>query len=81
MLLLLALMLVLFAVAEARFRNRQYDEEKDTIVNLPTLGSIQGKILETAWTKREVLQFVDVRYAEPPTGLNRFKVHKIPDLQ
>ncbi|XP_037939969.1 glutactin, partial [Teleopsis dalmanni] len=50
-----------------------YNEETDTIVNLPKLGSIQGKILETSWTKREVLQFVDVKYAEPPTGKYRFK--------
>lgn len=61
---------------EARVRGRQYDEEKDTIVELNKLGTIQGKIVETAWTKREVLQFVDVRYAEPPTGQHRFKVPK-----
>lgn len=60
--------------AEARVRGRLYDEEKDTIVELPKLGAIQGKIVETAWSKREVLQFVDVRYAEPPTGQHRFKV-------
>jgi len=76
------LVLVLQPGVESRVRGRQYDEEKDTIVELPQLGSIQGKILETAWTKREVLQFVDVRYAEPPTGLNRFKVYKFlrPEL-
>ena len=51
-----------------------YDEELDTIVTIPKLGSIQGKILETAWSNREVLQFVDVKYAEPPTGEHRFKV-------
>ncbi|KAH8282662.1 hypothetical protein KR054_009029 [Drosophila jambulina] len=71
--LVLSFLLLLHCGVEARFRNRKYDEEKDTIVELPKLGSIQGKILETAWTKREVLQFVDVRYAEPPTGLHRFK--------
>ncbi|EDV58284.1 glutactin [Drosophila erecta] len=70
---IVSLLLVLPSVVESRVRNRQYDEEKDTIIELPSLGSIQGKILETAWTKREVLQFVDVRYAEPPTGLHRFK--------
>lgn len=62
--------------AEARVRGRLYDEEKDTILELPKLGAIQGKIVETAWTKREVLQFVDVRYAEPPTGQHRFKVRE-----
>ncbi|XP_068159561.1 glutactin [Drosophila tropicalis] len=59
--------------AEARVRGKHYDEETDTIVEIPKLGSIQGKIVETAWTNREVLQFVDVRYAEPPTGQYRFK--------
>lgn len=51
-----------------------YDEETDTIVTLPNLGSIQGKIIETAWSHREVLQFVDVKYAESPSGKYRFKV-------
>lgn len=55
-------------------RGRQFDEEDETIVELPKLGAIQGKTIETAWTKREVLQFVDIRYAEPPTGKYRFKV-------
>ncbi|EDW03512.1 glutactin [Drosophila grimshawi] len=58
---------------EGRVLSRLYDEEEDTIVVLPKLGAIQGKIVETAWTQREVLQFVDVRYAEPPTGEHRFK--------
>ncbi|XP_017075738.2 LOW QUALITY PROTEIN: glutactin [Drosophila eugracilis] len=71
--LIVFVVLVLQSGVESRVRKRQYDEEKDTIVELPKLGSIQGKILETAWSKREVLQFVDVRYAEPPTGLHRFK--------
>ncbi|KAI9581397.1 glutactin-like [Glossina fuscipes] len=48
-------------------------EKKDAIVNLPNLGLIQGKIIETAWMKRKVLQFVDVKYAEPPSSKHRFK--------
>jgi len=59
---------------EGRSRGKQYDDERDTIIELPKLGSIQGKVVETAWTNREVLQFVDLRYAEPPTGQYRFKV-------
>lgn len=51
-----------------------YDEEKDTIVTLPNLGLIQGKLIETAWSHKEVLQFVDVKYAEAPSGKFRFKV-------
>lgn len=46
-------------------------EERDAIVNLPNLGLIQGKIIETAWTEREVLQFVDVKYAESPSDKHR----------
>lgn len=59
---------------EGRSRGKQYDDERDTIVELPKLGAVQGKVVETAWTNREVLQFVDMRYAEPPTGQYRFKV-------
>lgn len=56
---------------------RGFNEETDTIVHVPNLGSIQGKIIETAWSKREVLQFVDVKYAEPPSGKHRFKVGRL----
>lgn len=56
------------------FSTEAYDEETDTIIKLPNLGTIQGKILETAWTQREVLQFVDVKYGESPSGKYRFKV-------
>ncbi|XP_053956886.1 glutactin [Anastrepha ludens] len=64
----IATLLLLFGVCWA-----QFDEEKDTIIDLPKLGTIQGKTIETAWSKRQVLQFVDIRYAEPPTGKYRFK--------
>ncbi|KAH8410567.1 hypothetical protein KR009_002655 [Drosophila setifemur] len=71
--LILFQLVVLRSGVEGRVRSRDYDEEKDTTIELPKLGRIQGKISETAWTQREVLQFVDVRYAEPPTGQHRFK--------
>uniref|UniRef100_A0A1A9ZS65 Carboxylesterase type B domain-containing protein n=1 Tax=Glossina pallidipes TaxID=7398 RepID=A0A1A9ZS65_GLOPL len=48
-------------------------EERDAIGNLPNLGLIQGKIIKTARTEREVLQFVDVKYAESPSDKHRFK--------
>lgn len=56
------------------FSYSKFDDDTDTVINLPELGTIQGKVIETAWSKREVLQFVDIRYAEPPTGKYRFKV-------
>lgn len=56
------------------FVRAQFDDDVDTVINLPKLGFIQGKVIETAWSKREVLQFVDVKYAESPTGKYRFKV-------
>ncbi|XP_073841601.1 glutactin [Musca autumnalis] len=49
------------------------EETEDIIIELPNLGKIQGKVIETAWTQREVVQFVDVRYAESPSGKHRFK--------
>lgn len=52
----------------------EFDDDVDTVINLPKLGTIQGKVIETAWSKREVLQFVDLKYAEAPTGKYRFKV-------
>ncbi|CAD7003219.1 unnamed protein product [Ceratitis capitata] len=55
------------------FSYSKFDDDTDTVINLPELGTIQGKVIETAWSKREVLQFVDIRYAEPPTGKYRFK--------
>lgn len=51
-----------------------HEEEKDPIITIPNLGSIQGKVVETAWSKRKVFQFVDVKYAEAPSGKYRFKV-------
>jgi len=71
---LLIVPLLIALSVEGRARGKQYDDERDTIIELPKLGSIQGKVVETAWTNREVLQFVDLRYAEPPTGQYRFKV-------
>lgn len=71
---IVVLLSLCIALCEGRVRGKQLDEEDETIVELPKLGSIQGKIIETAWTKRKVLQFVDIRYAEPPTGKHRFKV-------
>uniref|UniRef100_A0A1I8NLM9 Carboxylesterase type B domain-containing protein n=1 Tax=Stomoxys calcitrans TaxID=35570 RepID=A0A1I8NLM9_STOCA len=63
----------LMALLASLDSTQAYDEEKDTIVELPNLGTVQGKILETAWSRREVLQFVDVKYGESPSGVHRFK--------
>ncbi|XP_055856128.1 glutactin-like [Episyrphus balteatus] len=37
------------------------------------MGSIRGKVIETAWTNRKVYQFIDLRYAEAPSGVSSFK--------
>uniref|UniRef100_A0A034W869 Glutactin n=2 Tax=Bactrocera dorsalis TaxID=27457 RepID=A0A034W869_BACDO len=66
----LKLFLTIFVLIH--FVRAQFDDD-DTVIDLPKLGSIQGKVIETAWSKREVLQFVDLKYAEAPTGKYRFK--------
>lgn len=52
-----------------------YGLEDSPIVSLPGLGILRGRTIQTAWTHRDVHQFVDVKYGESPTGENRFKVH------
>lgn len=66
--------LLLLAVLMRHSEGASEEETEDIIIELPSLGKIQGKVVETAWTQREVVQFVDVRYAESPSGKHRFKV-------
>ncbi|XP_011296426.1 glutactin [Musca domestica] len=65
--------LLLLAVLMRYSEGASEEETEDIIIELPSLGKIQGKVVETAWTQREVVQFVDVRYAESPSGKHRFK--------
>lgn len=43
------------------------------IVSLPKYGQLQGSIGSTAWTNRTIFQFLNVPYAESPSGSRRFK--------
>ncbi|XP_055385265.1 glutactin-like, partial [Condylostylus longicornis] len=43
------------------------------IVELPGLGLIKGFMSHTAWTFRDFYKFLDISYAESPSGVNRFK--------
>ncbi|XP_031618955.1 glutactin-like [Contarinia nasturtii] len=47
--------------------------KRQAIVNLPKYGMIQGSIGFSAWTERTIFQFLNVRYAESPSGAKRFK--------
>lgn len=48
--------------------------KRHAIVNLPQYGLIQGSIGFSAWTERTIFQFLNVPYAESPSGNRRFKV-------
>uniref|UniRef100_A0A1S4H6F4 Carboxylesterase type B domain-containing protein n=2 Tax=Anopheles gambiae TaxID=7165 RepID=A0A1S4H6F4_ANOGA len=52
---------------------RSFSNDPDPIVDLPGLGKLKGSYTKTAWTGAPVQQFLNVRYAEPPVGKNRFK--------
>lgn len=47
------------------------------MVELPQLGTLQGSVAESAWTKRTIYQFLGFKYAESPSGTKRFKVCSI----
>lgn len=42
-------------------------------VNLPKYGQLQGSIGYSAWTNRTIFQFLNVPYAESPSGPRRFE--------
>uniref|UniRef100_A0A9I3EI17 Carboxylesterase type B domain-containing protein n=1 Tax=Anopheles dirus TaxID=7168 RepID=A0A9I3EI17_9DIPT len=48
-------------------------ESVDPIVDLPGLGKLKGSYTKSAWTGAPIQQFLNIRYAEPPVGRNRFK--------
>lgn len=50
-----------------------HKQDNDLIVNLPNYGQLQGSIGYTAWTNRTIFQFLNVPYAESPSGLRRFQ--------
>lgn len=48
-------------------------ETERLVVNLLKYGMLEGSIGFTAWTNRTIFQFLDVPYAESPSGPRRFK--------
>lgn len=42
-------------------------------MGLPKYGQLHGSIGHTAWTNRTIFQFLNVPYAESPSGSRRFK--------
>ncbi|KFB47222.1 AGAP011366-PA-like protein [Anopheles sinensis] len=52
---------------------QRFSTEADPIVHLPGLGKLKGSYTRTAWTGAPVQQYLNVRYAEPPIGKNRFR--------
>ena len=54
---------------------RSVDGQSDPVlVTIPELGSLEGITGTTAWTSQPILQFLNVKYAESPSGDRRFKV-------
>uniref|UniRef100_A0A182Y732 Carboxylesterase type B domain-containing protein n=1 Tax=Anopheles stephensi TaxID=30069 RepID=A0A182Y732_ANOST len=53
--------------------NRTFASDADPIVDLPGLGRLKGSYTKSAWSGAPIQQFLNVRYAEPPVGKNRFK--------
>lgn len=47
--------------------------KRQAVVKLPKYGILQGSIGFTAWTNRTIYQFLNVPYAESPSGNRRFK--------
>lgn len=44
------------------------------VVKLPDLGTLQGSVDQTAWTKRIFFTFTGIKFAESPRDNLRFKV-------
>lgn len=44
------------------------------VVSLPKLGRLKGSTVQTARTNETIFQFLNVKYAESPSGERRFKV-------
>lgn len=48
--------------------------QRNAVVNLTDLGTLQGSIDETKWTRTPIYRFLGVKYGESPSGNRRFKV-------
>uniref|UniRef100_A0A903Z0J2 Carboxylesterase type B domain-containing protein n=1 Tax=Anopheles minimus TaxID=112268 RepID=A0A903Z0J2_9DIPT len=53
--------------------HRAFSSDVNPIVELPGLGKLKGSYTKSAWTGAPIQQYLNVRYAVPPVGKNRFK--------
>lgn len=50
------------------------------LVVIPGVGRVAGTIGSTAWSKRPIIQFYGIKYAESPNGPNRFQVSSLSNM-
>ncbi|XP_035901434.1 esterase E4-like [Anopheles stephensi] len=53
--------------------DRVSSQQNSPIVVIDGLGTVQGTRGRTAWTDREIFKFYNIRYAEAPSGQQRFR--------
>lgn len=52
-------------------------DDVNPLVFIPSLGSIRGSVMKSAFRSREFLAFRGIPYARPPLGNLRFQVSAI----
>lgn len=58
-------------------RQRQSNKQQAVQIDIPQLGKVRGRKLESAWTGRIIYQYFDIKYGESPRGERRFKVNTL----
>lgn len=53
----------------------QLDRKRMIVADIPGVGKVKGRRIETAWSGKNIFQFFDIKYAESPSGERRFKVN------
>ncbi|XP_053668307.1 glutactin-like [Anopheles marshallii] len=53
--------------------NRSCSSDVAPVVELPGFGKLKGSYTKSAWSGTPIQQYLNVRYAEPAVGKNRFK--------
>lgn len=54
----------------------EYVQMQGIQLTIPNLGNLNGTTGATAWTNQTFFKFLNVKFAESPSGANRFKVQK-----
>uniref|UniRef100_A0A182WUR2 carboxylesterase n=1 Tax=Anopheles quadriannulatus TaxID=34691 RepID=A0A182WUR2_ANOQN len=67
-----AAVLLVLAIASIAGTSVAQDDQTP-VVRIGRLGSVMGTMGETAWTRRPIYKFFNVKYAEAPVGRNRFR--------